>query len=75
MTSPNLFNHAQREVHQDALVAYLFDWLRPDSPETLRAAAKDIISCLLGTEVERTEQVATQWRKLDVLALVKATDG
>lgn len=69
---PNIFDHAQREVHQDALVAYLFDWLRVEvaaaRPEMHRAGLA-IADALLGTPVIGLKQVRTQWNAIDVFAL------
>ena len=82
---PNLFRHAMRELHQDAVLAWLLEWTAPrhkDVDPDLHAMAKGVVEALLSrhhlvgdAKVVDVIEVKSQWAKIDVFARLVLDDG
>ncbi len=70
---PNLFQHATRELSQDAFLAWLLDWLNYPTCQ-MTTCAKTFVESVLKISIDWTDfdnvKTWTQWKNIDLLAMI-----
>ena len=77
MRRPNLFRHATSELSQDALLAWMLEWLNYDD-EDMNAVSRNFVEIVLGVRPNwdgfAKVTVRRQSNKIDVLAILEMNE-